>query len=272
LALINEKELIHIPLENLTKPLIMIGIPAFNEENSIAKILVETQKYADNVIVCDDGSSDMTREIAEHLGAEVISHERNLGYGAALQSLFKRARELSADVLVTLDSDGQHDPSEIPLLIKPINDGAAQVVFGSRFIDEKGSSEMPLYRKLGIKVITSLVNGSKNKISDSQSGFRAYGKQAIENLSFSENGMSASLELLRAVDKSGLKICEVPITCKYTSLETQTSTKNPIAHGVGLATSLFKLVVEERPLLILGLPGIASLLLGIIFGVWMLNI
>ena len=105
-----------------------------------------------------------------------------LGYGAALQSLFKKARELNADVLVTLDGDGQHDPDEIQQLIKPILTGDAEVALGSRFMGEKGTADMPFYRKMGIKVVTKLANGSgKNGVSDAQSGFRAYGKHALEH-------------------------------------------------------------------------------------------
>ncbi len=119
------------------------------------------------MVVCDDGSTDLTGEIAEQLGAVVIHHERNLGYGTALQSLFKRAHELKADVLVTLDADGQHDPSEIPRLVKPIEDGVAEVVLGSRFMDKHGTADMPMYRQFGVKVITKLANGSgKNGVSD----------------------------------------------------------------------------------------------------------
>lgn len=273
MVLVNETQIVKLSLDDLAKPLVVAGIPAFNEENSIAKVILQAQKHADIVVVCDDGSVDMTGEIAERLGARVIYHERNLGYGAALQSLFKKARELSADVLVTLDSDGQHDASEIPLLLKPIKEETAQVVFGSRFVNANGTDDMPFYRKVGIKVITKLANGSTRKrVSDSQSGFRAYGKQALENLRFSESGMGASLALLRAVDKAGLKVCEVPISCKYNSTGMDTSTKNPVSHGIGLATSLVKLVVEERPLMMLGLPGLASSLLGVGFGAWMLNI
>ena len=100
------------------------------------------------MVVCDDGSSDLTGEIAERLGAVVVRHEKNLGYGAALQSLFKRASELNADVLVTLDADGQHDPAEIPRLVKPIEDGVAEVVLGSRFMDKNGTADMPRTDKL----------------------------------------------------------------------------------------------------------------------------
>jgi glycosyltransferase involved in cell wall biosynthesis len=274
LVSVNETELGNACLVDLFKPLvIVVGIPAFNEEVTIAKVITSAQRHADVVVVCDDGSSDMTREIAERLGAVVVRHEHNLGYGAALQSLFEKARELNADVLVTLDSDGQHDASEIPLFVKPIGEGIAEVVYGSRFLDKKGTSDMPLYRKIGIKVITKLANGSgKQNVSDAQSGFRAYSREALERLTFKENGMSVSLELLRAVEKSELKVCEVPISCKYNMHGLETSTKNPITHGIGLIMSIVKLAVEEKPLIFVGLPGLISIIAGIIFGIWMMNI
>jgi glycosyltransferase involved in cell wall biosynthesis len=253
---------------------VIVGIPAFNEEKTIARVVLEAQKYADIVVVCDDGSSDMTGEIAERLGAVVVRHEQNSGYGAALQSLFKRARELNADILVTLDGDGQHAPDEIQQLIKPIVTGDAEVTLGSRFMDESGTADMPFYRKIGIKFLTKLANGSgKNGVSDAQSGFRAYGKHALKCLSMFENGMSASVELLREVNKNGLKICEVPITCKYAdSVGVETSTENPVTHGIGLIMSIVKLVVEDRPMTLLGIPGILFLAAGALFGVWMMDL
>jgi glycosyltransferase involved in cell wall biosynthesis len=259
----------------LRKPLIVVGIPAFNEEKTIARIVLGAQKHAHVVVVCDDGSSDLTGEIAERLGAVVVRHERNLGYGAALQSLFVHARKLNADVLVTLDSDGQHDPSEIPRLVKPIEKGVAEVVLGSRFMDKNGTAEMPAYRQLGVKVITRLsIGNDKNGVRDGQSGFRAYSKLAIEQLgNISENGMSVSIELLRAVNRSGLKVCEVPISCKYgKKAGVETSTKNPVSHGLSLIMSLVKLVVEDRPLPLLGIPGICSAAAGIFFGVWLMQL
>lgn len=254
--------------------LVAVGIPAFNEEKTIARVILEAQKHSHLIIVCDDGSSDLTCEIAVRLGAVVIRHKKNMGYGAALQSLFRRAKDLDVDMLVTLDSDGQHDPTQIPLLIKPIQEGVAEVVLGSRFKDENGASEMPFYRKIGIKTITKLANGSaKNCVSDAQSGFRAYSKQALERLSMFETGMSASIELLRIINESGLKVCEVPISCKYSSsVGVKTSTNNPLTHGAGLVMSLVKLVVEDRPLRFLGLPGIAALVVGAFFSVWLLNV
>jgi glycosyltransferase involved in cell wall biosynthesis len=141
------------------KPFIVVGIPAFNEEQTIARVILEAQKFASKVVVCDDGSTDYTAKISEGLGADVIRHEKNIGYGASIKSLFLRANELNADVFVTLDADGQHEPNEIPLVIKPIVEGAADVVIGSRFVNKNGTIEMPLYRQLGAKLITKMVNG-----------------------------------------------------------------------------------------------------------------
>jgi len=268
--------LVEVEVGKLSKsfePIVVVGIPAFNEEATIARVVLEAQKYANRVIVCDDGSSDLTCEIAERLGADVVRHDGNLGYGAAIKSLFERARELDADVLITLDADGQHDPLEIPNLLKPIVEGAADMVIGSRFIDVHGVAEMPLYRRFGAKLITKMVNGSaKNGVSDAQSGFRAYNRQAIEHLSLVEAGMGASVEILLKASKKNLKICEVPSSCKYQTIHGETSTEHPVTHGLGVVMSIIRLIVEEKPLMTLGIPGLIFLFAGIAFGVWMLQI
>jgi glycosyltransferase involved in cell wall biosynthesis len=248
-------------------------IPAYNDESSIAKVILQTKRYVDRVIVCDDGSTDMTAEIAEHLGADVVRHEKNLGYGAAVQSLFARARELNADVMVTLDGDGQHDPREIPVLVEPVLEGKADVVAGSRFLgDAEKRNTLPRYRRLGIKAITRLTRAASNlALSDAQCGFRAYGRKALEGLSPFENGMGISVEVLMKAKKQGLTVVEVPIGCNYRGLE-KTSTQGPLRHGVSVVMSIVRLVVEDRPLLFLSVPGVLSLLVGMIFGVWMLQI
>jgi glycosyltransferase involved in cell wall biosynthesis len=256
-----------------TKPFVVVGIPAFNEEAMIARVVLESQKFADAVVVCDDGSEDLTAKIAERLGAEVVRHERNLGYGSAIKSLFERARELDADVLVTLDADGQHDPKEIPNVLTPILNGAADVVIGSRFIDVRGTAEMPLYRRFGARLITKLVDGSsKNGVSDAQSGFRAYNREALERLSVVEAGMGASVEILLEARKNDLKICEVPSSCKYPNGDVATSTENPVTHGLGVVMSIIRLIVEEKPLTVLGIPSLICLFGGAFFGIWMLQI
>ena len=268
---------VELPRMVLTKigvtPFVVVGIPAYNEENSIARVVLEAKKFADVVVVCDDGSSDMTTEIAQRLGADVVRHKKNSGYGAAVKSLFERARELGAGVLITLDGDGQHDPREISAVLQPISDGVADIVIGSRFVDENKAHEMPLYRRFGAKLITKLINGSaKNGISDAQSGFRAYGKRAIECLSIIETGMGASVEILLEASEHNLRILEVPCSCKYQNGNVATSTKHPVAHGLGVVTSIIRLVVEGRPLVFLGVPGVLCLLAGVAFGVWMLQI
>jgi len=253
------------------EPFVVVGVPAFNEEKTIAKVVLKAQEYSDKVVVCDDGSTDLTAEIAERLGAEVIRHDGRLGYGAAIQSLFRRARELGADVLVTLDADGQHDPSEVPNVVKPIVDGVADVVIGSRFVDERLAYTLPWYRRAGIKFITKLANNSsKYAVKDAQSGFRAYNRKAIEKLVMFEDGMGVSVEVLVNARKQGLRIQEVPATCNY-SRDVKNSTHNPIRHGASVIMSILKLVIEDKPLIILGVPGIICLLAGAAFGAWMLR-
>ncbi len=266
---------IPLPVNSLSELLTIVGIPAYNAEKTIARIIIEAQKYCQIVVVCDDGSTDYTKDIAEHLGAHVIVHKRNLGYGAALHSLFNQAIKLNADILVTIDADGQHNPSEIPRLIDKMKLDQGDVILGSRFIEKNGTSEMPAYRQFGIKLITLLNNRStKNGVTDAQSGFRAYNKNAINHLiDISENGMSASIELLQLSKKHNLKISEVAITCKYSSsTKEETSSKHPIFHGLGLTTTIIKLIVEDKPIRMLGIPGIISIALGTFFGVWMMNL
>jgi len=255
------------------KPFIIACVPAYNEERTIAQVIIKTMKHVDKVIVCDDGSKDMTGEIARRLGAEVVYHEKNEGYGASLRSLFNRARELDANVTVTLDADGQHNPSEIPLLIESVLDGKADVVVGSRFLgDSEKRNNVPRYRRMGIRMITGLTDAtSKNGVSDAQSGFRAYSQKALKILRLNENGMGISVEVLMEAKKQGLTVVEVPTSCNYHGTE-KTSTHNPLRHGISVVMSIVRLVVEDRPLMFLGMPGVLSLVIGVFFGVWMLEI
>jgi glycosyltransferase involved in cell wall biosynthesis len=245
-------------------------IPAYNEEKTIAKVLLLTKEWVDEVIVCDDGSTDMTANIAKELGATVVKHERRMGYGAAIRTLFREARKLDVDIIVTLDADGQHNPSEIKSLLAPIETDKADIVIGSRFI--KGAySDMPLYRRMGIKLINRLSGkAKKGNFSDSQSGFRAYGRKAIESLGLSENGMGVSTEILIKAEEQGLRVVEVPVQVRYEGLET--STYNPLRHGLSVLFAIIRLMVEEKPLLFLGLPGAVFLAFGMSFGFWMLQI
>jgi len=238
-------------------------IPAYNEEKTIAKIILLAQKFVDRVVVVDDGSEDLTGEIARRLGAFVVRHDVRKGYGAAIQTCFKTARELGADIMVTLDADGQHDPEEIPKLIKPILNNDADIVIGSRFLDSKSVNEVPFYRRLGIKTITFLTRKAtgNQKLSDAQSGFRAYSRRALEELEIGETGMSVSTEILLKAAEKKLSIVEVPIFCRYKGIES--STHHPLRHGFNVVASILNFIAIKHPLLLLGVPGIVSLGFGL---------
>ena len=243
---------------------ITVGIPAFNEENNIVHIIEKLQKKADKIIVCDDGSTDKTGEIAKKMGAIVITHESNLGYGAAIRSLFLKARELKSDMLVTLDSDGQHRIEDLLPVTKPIIEKQADMVIGSRFL-EGNQKNIPKYRKVGIKIITKLANSSlEESVTDSQSGFRAYSKNILSTITPLDQGMGVSNEILMKSSKNGFKIAEVPIVVSY---EGDTSTQNPISHGASVILSTLKFISVEHPLKFYGIPGLIFLTIGsIIFG------
>ena len=239
----------------------LICIPAYNEETNIGKIIKNCKKFADKVVVCDDGSIDYTAELAKKEGAIVLQHKKNQGYGSAIATLFDYSRKENADVMVTIDADGQHDPNEIPLLFGAIEKHKVDVAIGSRFLND---NDTPAYRKAGIKIITSATNYSTNlKVSDSQSGFRAYSNLAINEIVPTETGMSVSTEILLKISNKGLSLAEVPITVSY---DGDTSTQNPVSHGTSVFATTMKYVSIRHPLLFYGLPGIILFLSGIGLG------
>ena len=242
----------------------VIGIPAFNEEKNIASIILKLKKVTDHIIVCNDGSTDMTEEISKKLDVVVINHSRNMGYGSAIRSIFLKAKELQADILVTFDADGQRRVEDIQSVTQPIIDNKADIVIGSRFLENK--SDIPEYRKFGIKVITKITNSSlKEKLTDSQSGFRAYSKNVLKDVTPSESGMGVSTEILIKASNAGHKIAEVPITIMYGS---DTSTHNPVSHGTSVLFSTIKFTSIEHPLKFYGIPAIIFLGIGFVFMLW----
>jgi len=240
---------------------ITIGIPAYNEEKNIASIITKLKNITDSIIVCDDGSSDMTSEISKNLGAVVISHKKNMGYGAAIRTIFQKSVELDSDILVTFDADGQHRIDDVSKILQPLENNEADIVIGSRFLDNE--SKVPNYRKIGIKVITQVTNASlKKKLTDSQSGFRAYNKQALTQISPSEMGMGISTEILIKASSKGLRIAEIPITILY---HDDASTHNPVSHGTSVLVSTIKFTSIEHPLKFYGIPSIIFLIIGSAF-------
>ena len=246
---------------------IVIGIPAYNEEKNIASIILKLKKITDKIIVCNDGSTDLTGEIASKLGAIVVNHEKNLGYGSAIRSLFQKAKEIDAEILVTFDADGQHRTSDINTVVEPILKDQADIVIGSRFLDKDNT--VPEYRKFGIKVITKVTNVSINqKLTDSQSGFRAYSRKVLSEINPSDYGMGVSTEILIKASSKGFKIVEVPIKVLY---EENTSTHNPVSHGTSVLFSTMKFTSIEHPLQFYGIPGIVLSGIGLFFIVWVIQ-
>ncbi|AMD17245.1 glycosyl hydrolase [Methanobrevibacter sp. YE315] len=211
-------------------------IPAFNEEAAIESVVKKSFQYVDDVLVVDDGSSDNTFQIAENSGAILLRHPTNYGKGISLKDAFAKVN--GYDIVVTIDGDGQHNPDEIPLLVKPITDGKADLVNGSRYLN--GFDEnTPAYRRVGQKVLDIATNiTAGTNVTDSQSGFRAFSGNTISCYKFRDPGFGIESEMLADAAENNLRILEVPITVRY-DVE-NSSTKGPVSHGVGVLLKIFK--------------------------------
>lgn len=239
-------------------------IPAYNEERNIAKTIRNVAKFVNQVIVCDDGSTDNTVLEAENAGAYVIKLQKNSGKGAALKEIFKFAKSSNIDIMITIDADGQFVPEEIPILLKPIIEKKSDIVVGYRFDDK---TEMPQYRKIGNKILDKITNLAEDiGVRDTQSGFRSYSKKAIEIINFSTNGFGADSEILIDAAKKKLKISEEKITVIYNT-GGRTSTKDPITHTSEVIASILEQIAIKNPLKYLGIPGMISIFISVIFGI-----
>jgi glycosyltransferase involved in cell wall biosynthesis len=248
------------------KSRVIAGLPAYNEEKFIGTLVLNARQYVDEVIVVDDGSSDNTAGIAGLAGADVLRHPNNLGYGAAVRSLLAEAKKRDADVLVILDADSQHDPREIPKLVGPVREGYDFVV-GSR---QNQGSKIPFYRRVGQKVILSSLSVLSGKdITDSECGFRAFSRRALDTLDLKENGMAVSAETIAEATRCNLKVAQVPVSVTY---HKESSTLNPLAHGLGVLTRILAMISEQRPLFFFGMAGAFLMILGIIAGVYTIEL
>ena len=247
----------------------LAAIPCYNEEVAIGSVVLKSMKQVDEVLVVDDGSRDETVNIAKAAGAAVISHEENKGYGAAVRSCFKYAMQHNADIMLILDGDGQHDPSCIPDFVQALESNGADVVIGSRFLEKKNG--IPKYRIAGMKVLNMSTRVAGNiKTTDSQSGYRAYSRRAIEKIKIRNSDMGAGSEILTQMKDHNLEVAEIPITTRY-DIKGR-STKNPVAHGFGVLESLIRLITEKRPMLYIALPGFVAFLVGVFFGILLLQV
>lgn len=247
-------------------PRIVVAMPAYNEEKYIGSIILQAQQHASEVIVVDDGSTDNTVKVSQLAGATVIKHLDNKGYGATIQEILIQAKKRNPAVLVILDADSQHDPEEIPVLVEAVFQGS-DLVIGSRKIPR---DNIPAYRRIGQKVISYLSRSlSGKKLSDTESGFRAYSSRALDVLEPKEKGMAVSAEIISEATKKGLKITEVPVSIIYTG---DGSTLNPLIHGLGVFHRIIVMISERRPLLFFGTCGSISIILGIVAGVMVVRI
>jgi glycosyltransferase involved in cell wall biosynthesis len=249
-----------------TKVKVLAGIAAYNEARYVGSIVLQTRQYVDEVIVVDDGSTDNTAHVAELAGAAVIRHPQNRGKGAAIQTILAEARKRNPDVLVLLDADAQHDPNEIPSVVKPILEGF-DLVIGSR---EAQEDKTPRYRRIGKKFIfrTSRFASGTN-VYDSESGFRALSPQAIDKLHLEERGFAIESEMITRAAEKNLKITEVPISNIYTK---DGSTLSPVRHGTEVLTRIIVMISHRRPLFFFGLAGGLFLVAGLILGLRVVNI
>jgi glycosyltransferase involved in cell wall biosynthesis len=242
-------------------PSITALLPAYNEEISIGSVVLRTKQYADRVIVIDDGSSDRTVEVAALAGAEVLRHSENRGKGAALKTGFA---SLNADtVIVTVDTDGQHDPADIPHLVAPILTGEADMVNGSRYLNGN-KKDTPLYRRLGQKVLDLFTNmDSGLSVTDSQSGFRAFAWKTRDVFRFGQKGLAIESEMLADAAAAGLRIQEVEIGVRY---DVGNSSEHPVSHGVRVLVMVLHDMELRRPLYYFTVPGLLMAGAGIFMG------
>lgn len=245
---------------------VLVGIPAYNEAAAIAGVVERASAYADTVLVVDDGSSDDTARVASEAGASVVRHPENRGYGGALKTIFREAARRDPKHLAIVDADGQHDPRDVASLIGARADTQADLVIGSRYAGVESS--IPTYRRAGLWVVntaTNLALGTARgaRIRDTQSGLRAYGPRAYHSLARDRSigdGMGASTDILHHVVRRGYRVVEVGVAIRYDLGDT--STENPVVHGVELVTNIGRLAASDRPAALVLLPAVAAALMG----------
>lgn len=224
-------------------------IPALNEEKNIGSVLLQLKSIESkiDIVVIDDGSTDRTAEVASNLGVAVVTLPFNLGIGGAVQTGFKYALRKGYDIAIQVDADGQHNPLEIEKLIKPIVQGKADVVIGSRYISE-GEYKTPGLRRLGM-VIFSKVNSLivRKEITDNTSGFRAYNRKAIEFLSQNYPSDFPEAEAVVILGRNHFKLLEIPVNMRHRQFGQSTITSlKSIYYMLKVSLAIFVDVFKKR--------------------------
>lgn len=211
---------------------IWIVIPAFNEEHKLGDVIHGLKKQGyNNIIVIDDGSKDKTYSIAKENNVDALRHIINRGQGAALKTGIDYALTKNAEIIITFDSDGQHQPEDIPHLIKPIQEGITDIVLGSRFLTQ--NSNVPFIRKIFLKggaVIFRIMY--QVKLTDSHNGLRALSRKAAETINLSQDKMEHASEIIEEISNKKLRYIEIPVTIKYTNYSIQHGQKTSNAFRI----------------------------------------
>ncbi len=251
---------------DLSKHRVLVIIPAYNEARFIGSVILKLRQQPVDLLVVDDGSRDDTAEIARAAGAEVLQLEANQGKAAALNAGLAYASDSSPEAIVMIDADGQHLPSELIQVVRPILGGQADIAIGSRYL--QNTSNTPSHRKVGHKMlnfITGLFSGVQ--VTDSQSGYRAFSPKAYRQLRFSSKGFSVESEMQFLASEHNLKVLEVPITIQYLDKEKRSAWKQ----GASVLNGIITLASQYRPLMFFSLPGLISLVGGVIWGIIVIN-
>ena len=232
---------------------IVVIIPAYNEENTIAKVIGEIPRDISDsveVLVIDDGSSDNTVTIAKKAGADhVISHGYNKGLGIAFQTGIRNALEIGADIIINIDADGQFNPGDIPKLIKPIVEQKADMVTCSRFLKKEWIPKMPLVKRFGNKLFTNFINFlTRQKFTDTQCGFRAYSRDAALRMNLMGT-FTYTQEVFLDLAEKGLIIKEIPCQVKGVREHGKSKVvKNPLLYAINSLMIILKAFRDYHPL------------------------
>jgi glycosyltransferase involved in cell wall biosynthesis len=193
---------------------VFVIIPAYNEASVVANTVGEVSALYQAVVV-NDGSSDDTARLANEAGAIVLSHAINRGQGAALQTGIEYALNQGVDIVVTFDADGQLSVADIKELIKPIEEGMADIVLGSRFLGDAKS--LPAARSLVLKIAIALTRFYTGlKVTDTHNGLRAFSAKAAKQLDIRQDGMAHASEIIEHIKKYNWRFVEIPMTMIYT--------------------------------------------------------
>ena len=239
-------------MEGRKKKKVIVVMPAYFAEKTLEKTYKDIPKeYVDEIILVDDASKDKTVEIAKKLGLKVIVHEKNMGYGANQKTCYIAALKDKADIIVLVHPDYQYDPKKIPEIIKPIQDGKADVVYGSRMLIRGNAKKggMPWWKRIGNKALTLYFRlFLKIRITDAATGFIAYSRKVLETIPFmrNSNGMTFDEEAMIQIVSKKFRIMEIPISTRYEDTSSSTTFPTCVKYGLKLFWRIIKYKILNK--------------------------